>query len=468
MATLRDNIADTAWVALTSSGDFMQGGAAGAMSRGRYCVDIMSAMRYDAVALGNHEFDFGVPRMLTLVSSAGLPVTCANLKETETDQMIFTPYIIRRYGDRRIAFVGVVTPATMQSEAYAFYDEDGRQRYDLCAATMHQEVQKAVDAARAEGADYVILLAHLGEAVDGVNPDSHSIVAATRGIDAVFDGHTHSVVECCMVGNVDGRMVPVTQTGTQFAYIGKLYLSPEGHVSPRLIETDTLPVAASRTKAVTDSIRALMAATTSEVVCHSAFPLVVTDSRGDYLVRYAESNAGDVVTDAFRAHTGADIALMNGGGIRADIAAGNVTMGDIIDLIPYENALVVAEATGAMIVETLEACCKRLPALDGSFPQVAGMRFTVDTCATPRVSEVMVIDRETNAWRPIDPSTTYTVATIDYALKEGGMEGKLREAKVVRTYSDNYQQVVADYLRVTHRGVMPDCYAKPRGRIVVK
>lgn len=161
IAGLRDAIAasDTAWSAAVSSGDFLQGGMAGALSQGEYIIDIMRNVGYAAVTLGNHEFDYGGQRMKDLLAKLNAPVICTNFFDMGASQPYYAAYIIRSYGSRRVAFVGVVTPETMVNESYSFYDNDGNQLYDLRTDDVVSLVQTAVDEVRSQGADYVVLLA---------------------------------------------------------------------------------------------------------------------------------------------------------------------------------------------------------------------------------------------------------------------------------------------------------------------
>ena len=133
MRGLRDAIvsADTSYVSMVSSGDFLQGDLAGALTHGQYVVDIMKMMGYDAVTLGNHEFDYGVPRMQELLPQIGADIVCANLFEVNATTPMYQPYVIKQFGDKRIAFVGITTPESMRDEAYSFYDTDGELLYDL-------------------------------------------------------------------------------------------------------------------------------------------------------------------------------------------------------------------------------------------------------------------------------------------------------------------------------------------------
>lgn len=469
LSRLREAISDTAWVAVTSSGDFLQGGVAGAVSRGQYIADIMSAVGYDAVTLGNHEFDYGIPRMKQLIRSAALPVTCVNLHDIEGDSTVYAPYIMKKYGDKRIAFVGVVTPSTLYSEAYAFYSDGDSLRYDLCDRNVYEKVQQAVDAARKEGADYVVVLSHLGEEATPQNDDSHGLVAATTGIDAVLDGHTHSVVECCKVRNGEGKMIPVTQTGTKCANIGKLHISVEGKVTAHLIPSTAFPPAdegvRDKVQQVVDSVKTMMSAVTERRIGYTPFPVEILDSMGRQRVRYAETNAGDIVTDALRAYTGADIAIVNGGDIRSGIVTGEITVGDVIEMLPYSNPVAVVEVTGKELQELLSVCCQEVPKASGDFPQVSGMRFSLGDGLKKEVSDLSVLDTLSGDYVPIDITKRYTLATIEYAITGGGLHGRLRNVPCMKDYDVTDTDVVIWFLEEVLHGTLPLRYATVQGRI---
>ncbi len=221
IAGLRNAISDTAYVAVVSCGDYLQGGTVGAISEGKYVADIMRHVGYDAVTLGNHEFDYKTPRMFSLLSYINAPVTSVNLRNMSTGEFCFAPYVIKKMGKRKVAFVGATTPTTVSTEAYAFFDENEKQLFDLCANDIYRLVQNAADKARKEGADYVVVLSHLGEDKNYLNVDSHGLIHNVAGVDAVLDGHTHSVIPSDTVHNKKGQPVPISQTGTKFANIGK-------------------------------------------------------------------------------------------------------------------------------------------------------------------------------------------------------------------------------------------------------
>lgn len=468
LAGLRDASADTAHVAVVSSGDFLQGGTAGAISDGAYIIDIMQAVNYDAVALGNHEFDYKIPRMLTLLERLGAPIVCVNLRDLSTGQMLYRPYVIKQMGRKKVAFVGVLTPETMQDENYALVDSEGNFTHDLCATEVYALTQQAVDQARAEGADYIIVLSHLGEKETLSGVDSHSLIANTRGIDALFDGHSHTIVECQPTNSSDSRPVLITQTGTKFQNIGKLVISPDGHFSVQLLPIDSVGERSARVMAVTDSIKDLMHVVTSLPICESEVPIRINAPDGTRLVRSQETNAGDLVADAYRHAGKSDIAICNGGGIRADMPAGAINYGHIIDMLPYDNYLQVISITGRQLVDLLTLATSSYPNEDGDFPQISGMRFTLHPNATVRISDVRILNSKTLKYVPIDLNATYSLTTSDYCVSGGGMRGFLKGYPILHDRFDIHNKAVATYLTDALQGHIGKEYAHPQGRIIIK
>jgi 2',3'-cyclic-nucleotide 2'-phosphodiesterase (5'-nucleotidase family) len=458
---------DSLAVALVSCGDYLQGGVAGSISKGQYIVDILRHMNYDAIGLGNHEFDYGVPRMNELLSQVKAPVVCANFFEAGSPIPFFAPYVIRQYGGRRVAFVGVVTSEAMRAEAYSFYDENGHLLYDLKPMDVARIVQQAVDEARGEGADIVVLISHLGEEPIPNHLNSHDVVTRTRGIDVVLDGHSHSAIEQSEVPNLDGRMVPVSQTGTQFQNIGKLLITPDGKCTTGLIPIKDAIYQQPRIKAVTDSINALMKQVTEREICRSDFDLSIYEADGKTRrVRIAETNIGDLVADAFRTVMKTDIGLQNGGGIRNSIAKGSITYGRVLNALPFGNLLISLEATGQQIVDMLQKCAT-YDVEDGSFPQVSGLQFKIHQTANGRsVSDVAVLDAASGQYQPIDLSRRYSIATTEYTVK-GGFYDTLKSCRVLTATSQNYCDCLSDFLRTFSGGKLPEIYAKPQNRIIL-
>ena len=467
MRGLADAVSDTAWVGLASSGDFLSGSTAGSVSAGAYVVDIMKEMRYDAVGLGNHEFDYGVPRMLSLLHDASIPVTSVNLIALPSDTLLFTPYILRTFGRKTVAFIGVVTPESMVGESYAFFDEEGHQLYDLGEDSLVHRVQGTVDEVRRQGADYVVLLSHLGEYSTRGFLTSRQLIASTTGVDAVMDGHTHSVIPCETVKNRVGHAVPLTQTGALFANVGKLVIAPDGICTTQLIPMDSIKYENAQVRQVTDSIMRLMAQTIAKAVCHCGFSMSIYDSRGRQAVRFRETAVGNLVSDAFRAVSGAQLAVNNGGAIRAVMPVGEWTYGDVISLLPYNDYLHVVSITGAELLELLVRTTANSPSEDGQFPQISGFRFILDTSAVgkDRVSGVEVYDDTTHGYSPLRPDAHYSLCTTDYCITGGGMYGILRNAPIVKSRIMLYRDALALYVSRHLHGEIPGNYQDTEDRI---
>lgn len=467
LAGLRDAIqsSDTAWVAVVSSGDFLQGGVAGSLSEGQYIVDIMRQIHYDAVTIGNHEFDHGGPRMKELIPQLKVPVVCANFYDAGAASPYFSPYVICRYGNCCIAYVGVLTPETMVDESYSFYDENGKLIYDLLTDEVPQLVQAAVDQARKEGAQYVVLLSHMGEKQPILGISSHDLIAATRGIDVVLDGHTHSVIEHETVNNLDGKPILITQTGTQFANIGKLVISTDGQISTSLLALQDISYTNATVQHTIDSVYQLLDEVTHKQLATCAFELTINGPDGKRLVRNGETNMANIITDAFREVTKTQIGLCNGGGIRASIPPGVITYGDAINVQPFNNQMAIAQATGSTILTMLESCTASLPEEIGTFPQVSGLRYTVHQISHA-ITDVEVYDDNLGTWQPINPADTYTIGTTDYCIIDG-MNGTLKSCPMVRLQAQYDGDTFAEYLDSYLNGVVPDRYAAPQGRITI-
>ena len=467
MAGLRDAIsrADTAYVGAVCVGDFLQGNTTGAISKGQYIVDIMRYMDYHALTLGNHEFDYGVPRMVQLLEQVNAPVVCANLYEAGEPQPMYAPYVIHQYGDKKVAFVGACTPETMILEGYSFYDTNGILLYDLKQKTFYQLVQQAVDEARKAGADYVVLLSHVGETTQSMGFNSHLLVNHTRGIDVVLDGHSHNIFENAKATNLDGKEITVTQTGTQFANVGKLVITPEGRFITQLMKGKDIPYENAKVTAITDSIRQMVKAVTSKVVAKSDYTLVVSDENDQWIVRAEETNAGDLVADAYRYAMKADIGFENGGGIRNDIEAGDITYGDIIGMLPYDNTLRRISVTATQLKEMLTRCTSLVPVLDGNFPQCSGLRFTVHS-KSHTVSDIEIL-QEDGSYAPIDMQRSYSVALTNYNHEGGGFFDSFKKCPVLQESTLRYYEALSDYLTKVLGGTTGETYAQPQGRIKI-
>ena len=496
VAAIRDSLAASNHVVLVDNGDAIQGEPVGTMTKGEAIVELMNAVGYEVAIPGNHEFDYGMDNFLSLVEKANYPYISANF--TYNGELVFQPYVIKEYEGVKVAFVGVTTPKTFTSSTPTYFqDENGNYVYgfseDETGEKLYAAVQSAVDAARAEGATYVVAMGHLGNEDTCAPWRYDNVITNTNGIDVFLDGHSHDTDQV-KVTNKDGVEVPRSGCGTKLEGVGYARISAkDGSVTTGLYTWDNDVSAPALLGIENDVSKAVAAATEtlnaklSEVVAKTAVDLtiydpVAVDENGKpiRIIRNAETNLGDLCADAYRDQSGAEIAFVNGGGIRVSIAAGDITLNDILKVHPFGNAMCVVEATGQEILDALEWASRNVPGENGGFLQVSGLTYEIHTyiessCTSDdkggftgvtgeyRVKNVKVGGED------LDLERTYTLASHNYMLKSGG-DG-------INMFTDNTvlqdevkldNQVLIDYIVDTLGGVVGEQYAEPygEGRIV--
>lgn len=237
------------------STDFIPKPGLGRNTKGAGIIEIMNVVGYDCIVPGNHDFDFSVPVIQENMNNLDAEVVCSNALNTKTGELLFPAYKIIKKGGKKIAFVGVTTPTTIsRRNQNLFSDEDGNVIYSFLGDSIIETVQKNVDKARAEGADYVIVLSHLGDKANGY-ATSIDLIKGTTGIDAVLDGHAHTVIAGDKYADKSGKEVLLTSTGLKFANIGKVTISKKGGISSVLIPVESLE-ADAKAKAAIDKINA--------------------------------------------------------------------------------------------------------------------------------------------------------------------------------------------------------------------
>ena len=473
-------------VTLVDAGDAVQGGPIGTLTRGEYLVDIMNQVGYDIFTPGNHEYDYQMPRMLELMDQLDATVVSSNFLDLSTGESVFAPYTILSYGDVDVAYVGITTPESFTKSTPAYFqDEDGNYLYSFCedesGQALYDNVQASVDAARTEGADYVVAVAHLCLLYTSDAARSTDVIANTHGIDVMIDGHSHTAIDGQEVLNEDGETVLLNQTGTKLAALGQVVIDPDtGEISAGLIteyqERD------QDTQAFVDSINQEFSTVLSQVVASTDVALTTVDpSTGERIIRSQETNLGDLCADAYREVLDADVGLINGGGIRADIAAGEITYGDIISVHPYNNQATSVRVTGQQLLDALELGARYTPYENGGFLHASGLTYTIDTTIPSsvvtdvqdnfvrvdgayRVKDVMV------GGEPLDLERTYVVASHDYMLLSGGDGMTMFDgAEVVKDRVMPDSEVLIQYIRDYLGGVVGQEYADPygQGRITI-
>ena len=494
---IRDELeAEGYTVILVDDGDAVQGETIGTLSNGEAIIKLMNAMHYDVAIPGNHEFDYGMEEFLHLTEMAEFPyVSCNFNKEGE---LVFAPYVIKEAAGHKIAFIGVTTPTTLTSSTPStFQNEAGEYNYgflqDDDGEALYAAVQKSIDDARAEGADYVYVLGHLGYYAE-VSPWSYAdVIENTTGIDVFLDGHSHDTEQVVMKDKA-GNDVPRSACGTKMNCIGYSYIHADGTIETNIWSWSNkigAPRLMGLHNEMDDEVRAAqeaLAAETEKVVAQSNVELTIydpveVDNSGNpiRMIRRAETNLSDFCADAFRIQCGTDVGIISGGGIRANIERGDITYGDIIDVFPFGNEVCVMEVTGQQLLDALEWTSRSIPGENGGFLQVSGMSYEIDVSVPSgciadengmcigiegerRVKNVMV------GGEPIDPQKTYTVASIDYILKQNG-DGitAFDGAKVLRDGIMIDNQLLINYITEALGGEIGGEYADPygQGRIVI-
>lgn len=496
-------------VTLVDAGDAVQGKAMGTLTNGEYLIDVMNECGYDFAIPGNHEFDYGMTQFNTLVARANAKYLSCNFTDLRTGNLMFDAYAMREYdtavGKRKVAYLGICTPESLTKSSPAHFQEDGIYRYGFCeddsGTKLYDAVQSAVDQARADGADYVVALAHLGQ--DGVTPrwTSTSVAANTSGIDVVIDGHSHELYAQTPL-NKNGEPVLVTQTGTQLVGIGQVVIDPANGTIAAYASNDTETVTASTAKGTASIVKAWdgidadtaafiaglqadLAKITERVIGRSDVRLVaLEDDDYTWAVRAHETNLGDFVADAYLAlawHGGvmADIGFVNGGGIRANIEPGDVTYGDLINVQPYNNQLCYVDTLGQNILDALEAGVANLPNPSGGLQHVSGLAYTVRTDIPSSVQmpggkfggvtgEYRVRDVLVNG-EPLDANRRYKLVSHTFLLVEGG-DGLTMFMNDEAVLLDLDNKALIEYIQYDLKGTIGGEYADPdgQGRIVIK
>ena len=485
-----------AYTLLVDNGDSIQGEPIGTISRGESNIELMNTVGYDIAVPGNHEFDYGMDRFLELTKMANFPYVSCNFNKE--GNLVFEPYVIRDFGGVKVAFVGICTPKTLTSSTPKYFQNDeGEFIYgffqDETGEGVYNAVQSAVDNARAEGANYVVALGHLGLEADCSPWTYADVISNTNGIDAFLDGHSHDTEQVVMK-NKDGDDVIRSACGTKLANIGYLRISPEGELSAGLYtwtNKTALPALLGLKNAAAEDVEAKandLKDMLNKVVASTAVALTVNDpeavdDNGNpvRMVRRAETNLGDLCADAYRDQGGSDVAFVNGGGVRANIPAGDITLGQILSVHPFGNAMCVVEVTGQQILDALEWGAHNNPGESGGFLQVSGLTYEIhnylpNPCTSDengmftgvngerRVKNVMV------GGEPIDPARIYTLSSHNYMLLNGGDGYSMfKGAKVLQDSVKLDNQVLIDYITQTLNGVVGEEYSDLRGqgRIVV-
>lgn len=410
-------------VLLLDAGDAIQGSNLATLSKGETVISVMNALKYDAMVAGNHEFDYGKERLKELESMAKFPILSANVKYADGKEFL-KPYIIKEIDGIKVGIFGLTTPETT-------YKSHPKNTEGLKIEDTVATAKKIV--AELEGkTDIIIALAHLG--IEG-DYTSTKLAKSVTGIDVIIDGHSHSKVE-----NVVENGTMIVQAGEKSNSLGVIQFAlKDGNIASKKAYLFDKNQAATLTedaqiKALVDNIQTANKKIESEVVAKSPINL---DGERDQ-VRTGETNLGNLITAAMMNVSGADVALMNGGGIRTSIPAGDVTKGQILSVLPFGNTVKVIEVSGADIKAMMENGLSTYPEALGGFSHIAGMTVTFDQSKEKgnRVVEIKV------AGKLLDRTKTYKLVTNDFLAAGGDGYTMFIGKKVIAEYNALDQELI--------------------------
>ncbi|MEF2762851.1 MAG: bifunctional UDP-sugar hydrolase/5'-nucleotidase [Faecalibacterium prausnitzii] len=464
-------------VLLVDAGDHVQGTAYGSMDEGASIIKLMNAAGYDVATPGNHEFDYGMDRAKAIMKEADFPYLSCNWVDLRTTLRVLPSVKVFVRGGRRIAFVGVTTPETFTKSTPAYFMDKAQRKYiyDIQGGEdgkkLYDAVQKAIDKAKLL-ADVVIGLGHLGVDPSSSPWTSEEVIAHTSGFDAFIDGHSHTVMENKQVQDASGKAVTLTQTGSYFANVGEMTIAADGTITTKLIPTHEgmdAGIAAMQTSWV-NTVDDML----GEKIAVGDSDFYVSDpATGKRRIRSAETNLGDFVADGIYTYFNeveklhCDVAIMNGGGIRADVPAGDWTFKTCKQISPFGNVACLMSVTGKQIQDALEFAA-RFAGEDGKenggFLQVAGATYEIHTdipntvqtdeknvwigsaTGTPRVQNVKIYDKASGSYLPLDPGATYALAGMNYTLRNLGDGFAMFDgAELIKDYVSEDYLVMATY-----------------------
>ena len=417
-------------VLVLDAGDLFQGVPFANLEKGESMIEIANMIGYDAMTVGNHEFDFGADHLFNrIIKNLNFPVLAANVYKGE--ERALDAYIVKEVEGVKVGIFGMATEET----AFKSHPDNtvGYQFTDMIEAA-----QETVDLLKEkEEVDVIIMLAHLGLYEGDYTSDL--VAKAVDGIDLIIDGHSHTELP-------EGLMVNdtlIASTGTALSHVGEVELTVEDgkvtHKEAELLNYNALSEVEPSQEVLEaiEKVKEAQKPMLERVVGKTAVDLI--GERSD--VRTGETNLGQLATDAMLDLTGAQIAITNGGGIRASIKAGNITMNDMITVFPYGNTIMVKEIKGSDVKAALEHGVNEYPNEKGGFPHTAGMTFTLNAYKEvgDRISDIKVNGE------PLDLNKTYTVVTNDF-MAAGGDGYDMFTAYPIKAEYNTLMDTLLDYV----------------------
>ena len=497
IAMLKKNLqAQGAEVILMDAGDFSQGTPLVNLGYGKNAVEFMNAAGYDIATLGNHEFDWGSDNMEQNMANAKFAVVCANLTRAADGTLVFPANKIYETAIGKVGVFGLDTPETMtKTHPDKVKGISFAQGEELFAVAQAQVAEL-----EAAGCDLIVCLGHLGHDDESTGNRSIDLLEKVTGIDLFIDGHSHTTID----GGVMNGETLRTSTGNYAEAIGYVVAEKvtEEEVTSialnaglwTIAENDEAAMALGNGLAIDEEVAAIVNtlndAVEAELSATFAKTEVFLDGNRAPGVRTQETNLGDFAADAILwaakqalGEDKVDASLTNGGGIRASIEIGDVTMKDMKTVFPFGNEVATLTITGAELLEALEAATFSTPDAIGAFPQVAGIEFTIDTTVAYENGEMYA---NSTYYAPAKPGSRVTIATVggeawaadaeyviatnDFTAAGGDTYGVFAYPFTQTGYKTGValEDALVNYTQTVLEGVIGEQYAAPAGRITIK
>lgn len=467
-------------VLLMDAGDYLQGSSFANFTQGESVVEVMNAAGYDVAALGNHEFDYGSDVLEKRISEMNFPAVAANITVDVTGEPFIQQNAVFTLSDgTKVGVFGLDTPSTATTSA-------PKNTAGLTFAQgeeLYAAAQAQIDELKGQDCSIIVCVGHLGEEASNEGNNAENVVANTSGLTVMIDGHDH-LVENQTVKDKDGNDVLIAETGYYLKNIGILTYE-NGQFTDSLAEAGTYTGSDPELEKMVAEETAEIEATMQEVVAVTDFDLYGEAAPGN---RTEETTMGDLAADAIcwqvtqAVGSAPDAVVLNGGAIRASIKAGEIKLLDIHNVFPFNNQLCTVEVTGAQLLEALEAATQSSPDPMGAFPQVYGIKYTLDTTVpyekgelypgttynAPAAPGTRITIHEV-AGKEFDPEATYTIATNEFVATGGDTYYCFAEAGAKTMVYVGYldYESVLNYMKTELEGTIPEIYEEVQGRITV-
>ena len=467
-------------VLLMDAGDYLQGSSFANFTQGESVVEVMNAAGYDVAALGNHEFDYGSDVLEKRIAEMNFPAVAANITVDATGEPFIQQNAVFTLSDgTKVGVFGLDTPSTATTSA-------PKNTAGLTFAQgeeLYAAAQAQIDELKGQDCSIIVCVGHLGEEASNEGNNAANVVANTSGLTVMIDGHDH-LVENQTVKDKEGNDVLIAETGYYLKNIGVLTYE-NGQFTDSLVEVGTYTGSDPELEKMVAEETAEIEATMQEVVAVTDFELYGEAAPGN---RTQETTMGDLASDAMywqvtqAAGSAPDAVVLNGGAIRASIKAGEIKLLDIHNVFPFNNQLCTVEVTGAQLLEALEAATQSSPDPMGAFPQVYGIKYTLDTTVpyekgelypgttyyAPAAPGTRITIHEV-AGKDFDPEATYTIATNEFVATGGDTYYCFAEAGATTMVYVGYldYEALLNYMKTELEGTIPEIYEEVQGRITV-